>query len=144
MINYYKGKQIYLLVDSETKKVITLVNEPIECFMRVIAPAPFYDKIADDLTNNVIETSTKYDANKVYALYVNPNNRHITAMVGFAVAIEELNDLVSAYSDIFDNEIDISELQIIQDIRPDLREIMRRCADEMYIIIIEYEHTPTA
>ena len=47
MINYYKGKQIYLLVDSETKKVITLVNEPIECFMRVIAPAPFYDKIAD-------------------------------------------------------------------------------------------------
>ncbi len=65
MVNYYKGKQIHLSVDSETKKVITLVNEPIECFMRVIAPAPFYDKIADDLTNNVIEASTEEAFNAV-------------------------------------------------------------------------------
>lgn len=49
-------------------------------------------KRLDMLNQNVIETTTKYDANKVYALYVNPTNRHITAMVGFAVAIEELND----------------------------------------------------
>jgi hypothetical protein len=66
------------------------------------------------------------------------------AAIRITGAIEELNDLVGAYSDIFNNEIDLSELQIIHDIRPDLREIMRRCADEMYIIITEYEHTPTA
>jgi hypothetical protein len=65
MINYYKGKQIYLSVDSETKKITTLINEPIECFMRVIAPAPFYDKIAEDLTNNVIEVSTEEVFNAV-------------------------------------------------------------------------------
>ena len=59
MINYYKGKQIYLSVDTETKKVITLLNEINECSMRVIAPAPFYDKIAEDVTNNVIEESTE-------------------------------------------------------------------------------------
>ena len=43
MINYYKGKQIYLSADSETQKVITLVNEPNECFMRVVAPALFFE-----------------------------------------------------------------------------------------------------
>jgi hypothetical protein len=59
MINYYKGKQIYLSVDTDTRKVITLLDESTECSIRVIAPAPFYDKIADDLTNNVIELSTE-------------------------------------------------------------------------------------
>jgi hypothetical protein len=44
------------------------------------------------LNQTVIESSTKYDANKVYALYVNPANRHITAMVGFSIGIENLND----------------------------------------------------
>jgi hypothetical protein len=44
------------------------------------------------VNQNVIETYTKYDSSKVYALYVNPTNRHITAMVGFAIGIESLND----------------------------------------------------
>jgi hypothetical protein len=65
MINYYKGKQIYLSVDSETQKIITLVNEPNECFMRVVAPALFFDKISGDVSNNVIEESTEEVFNAV-------------------------------------------------------------------------------
>ena len=39
-----------------------------------------------------IAGSNKYDPLKVYALYVNPSNRHIAAIVGFASPIESLND----------------------------------------------------
>ena len=39
-----------------------------------------------------IESSSEYSAEKVYTLYVNPVNRHITGMIGFAVGIESLND----------------------------------------------------
>ena len=35
------------------------MNEPNECSIRVTAPAPFYDKIAEDLTNNIIKESTE-------------------------------------------------------------------------------------
>jgi hypothetical protein len=59
MINYYKGKQMYLSVDSETQKVVTLVNETNECLMRVISPAPFFSRISEDVTNGVIEESTE-------------------------------------------------------------------------------------
>jgi hypothetical protein len=64
MINYYKGKQVHLSVDNETQKIIVLVNEPNECSIRVVAPAPFYNKIAEDITNNVIEeiTETAFNA----------------------------------------------------------------------------------
>ena len=65
MINYYKGKQIYLLVDSETQKIITLVNEPNECFMRVAAPALFFDKVSEDVASGVIEESTEEVFNAV-------------------------------------------------------------------------------
>jgi hypothetical protein len=44
------------------------------------------------MIENVIEATNKYDENKVYSVYVNPNNRHILGMVGFAVGVEELND----------------------------------------------------
>lgn len=59
MINYYKGKQMYLSVDTETQKIIVLMNESNECSIRVTAPAPFYGKIASDVANNVIEESTE-------------------------------------------------------------------------------------
>jgi len=49
---------MYLSVDTETQKIIILINESNECIMRVVAPAPFYNKIADDITNGVIEEST--------------------------------------------------------------------------------------
>jgi len=65
MINYYKGKQVYLSVDSETQKVITLINEPNECIMRVIAPAPFINKIAEDTSNGIFEESTEEVFNAV-------------------------------------------------------------------------------
>jgi hypothetical protein len=65
MINYYKGKQIHLSVDSETQKVITLINEPNECLVRVVAPASFYNRIAEDLANNIIEESTETVFNAV-------------------------------------------------------------------------------
>ena len=35
------------------------MNELNECSMRVTAPASFYNKIAEDLSNNVIEESTE-------------------------------------------------------------------------------------
>jgi hypothetical protein len=44
------------------------------------------------MNQNTIEASNKYDKNKTYTLYVNPTNRHITGMVGFAVGVEQLND----------------------------------------------------
>jgi hypothetical protein len=44
------------------------------------------------MIQNVVEASNKYDENKVYSLYVNPNNRHIIGMVGFVVGVEQLND----------------------------------------------------
>ena len=59
MINYYKGKQMHLSAEEETQKVIILVNEPNECSMRVVAPATFYNKVAEDLTNGVLEESTE-------------------------------------------------------------------------------------
>ncbi len=59
MINYYKRNQMYLSVDTDTKKIIVLMNEPNDCSIRVTAPALFYDRIAEDLTNNVIEESTE-------------------------------------------------------------------------------------
>lgn len=65
MINYYKGKQIYLSVDSETQKIIILVNEPNECFMRVVAPALFFNRISEDVANGVIEESTEEVFNAV-------------------------------------------------------------------------------
>jgi hypothetical protein len=42
--------------------------------------------------NLTIEGKSEYDAKKVYTLYVNPKNRHITGMVGFTIGVEELND----------------------------------------------------
>jgi len=39
-----------------------------------------------------IESSNEYSAEKVYTLYVNPVNRHITGMIGFAIGVEMLND----------------------------------------------------
>ena len=59
MINYYKKNQMHLSVDTETQKIIVLMNELNECSMRVTAPASFYNKIAEDLSNNVIEESTE-------------------------------------------------------------------------------------
>jgi hypothetical protein len=59
MINYYKRNQMYLSVDTDTQKIIVLMNEPNDCSIRVTAPASFYNKIAEDLTNNVIEESTE-------------------------------------------------------------------------------------
>lgn len=44
------------------------------------------------MIETVIESENKYDVNKVYSLYVNPNNRHILGLVGFAVGVEQLND----------------------------------------------------
>jgi hypothetical protein len=42
--------------------------------------------------NLTIEGKSEYDSKKVYTLYVNPKNRHITGMVGFTVGVQELND----------------------------------------------------
>jgi hypothetical protein len=42
--------------------------------------------------NLTIEGKSEYDSKKVYTLYVNPKNRHITGMVGFTVCVQELND----------------------------------------------------
>lgn len=39
-----------------------------------------------------IEGKNEYDPKKVYTLYVNPENRHITGMVGFTVGVQQLND----------------------------------------------------
>jgi hypothetical protein len=44
------------------------------------------------MIENVIESTNKYDKDKVYSLYVNPNNRHILGLVGFAIGVEQLND----------------------------------------------------
>ena len=65
MINYYKRNQMYLSVDTETQKIIVLMNESNECSIRVTAPAPFYNKIAEDVANNVIEESTEEAFNAV-------------------------------------------------------------------------------
>ena len=62
---YYKGKQMYLGVEETTQKVTTLVNEPTEVIMRVISPAPFYSKIAEDLSSGVLEESTEEVFNAV-------------------------------------------------------------------------------
>jgi hypothetical protein len=35
------------------------MNEPNDCSIRVTAPASFYNKVAEDLANNVIEESTE-------------------------------------------------------------------------------------
>jgi hypothetical protein len=59
MINYYKKNQMHLSVDTDTQKVIILINETNECSMRVTAPAQFYNKIAEDLANDIIKTSTE-------------------------------------------------------------------------------------
>jgi hypothetical protein len=59
MINYYKRNQMYLSVDTDTQKIIVLMNEPNDCSIRVTAPASFYNKVAEDLANNVIEESTE-------------------------------------------------------------------------------------
>ena len=40
----------------------------------------------------MIEGRSEYDSKKVYTLYVNPENRHITGMVGFTVGVQQLND----------------------------------------------------
>jgi hypothetical protein len=42
--------------------------------------------------NFTIEGKTEYDSKKVYTLYVNPKNRHITGMVGFTIGVQQLND----------------------------------------------------
>jgi hypothetical protein len=42
--------------------------------------------------NLTIEGKSEYDPKKVYTLYVNPKNRHITGMVGFTIGVEQLND----------------------------------------------------
>lgn len=39
-----------------------------------------------------IEGKNEYDPKKIYTLYVNPDNRHITGMVGFTVGVQQLND----------------------------------------------------
>jgi len=44
------------------------------------------------MNQNVIEGKNEYDSKKVYTLYVNPKNRHITGMVGFTIGVKELND----------------------------------------------------
>jgi hypothetical protein len=59
MINYYKRNQMYLSVDTDTQKIIVLMNESNDCSIRVTAPASFYNRIAEDLANNVIEESTE-------------------------------------------------------------------------------------
>jgi hypothetical protein len=45
-----------------------------------------------NMNENIIEGRNEYDSKKVYTLYVNPKNRHITGMVGFTVGVQELND----------------------------------------------------
>lgn len=44
------------------------------------------------MIETVVESENKFDENKVYSLYVNPNNRHILGLVGFIVGVEQLND----------------------------------------------------
>lgn len=70
-------------------------------------------------------------------------DKYLAAII-ISSAIRKLNDEVSGYLEIIDNEIDLSELQIIKDIDNDLQDIMRRHAYKIYNLITEHEHTPTA
>jgi nitrogen regulatory protein PII-like uncharacterized protein len=70
MINYYKGNEMYLSVNSDNQHVIVLVNHVNDKSIRLVTPAVFYNKIAEDITSGILTeiNEEEYTSKKIEVL----------------------------------------------------------------------------